>query len=62
MSRFQIPDIRGMDLMPAETVASAFESLVHTVERAVPEGRDRSLVMTKLEEAFHWAIAGIARD
>lgn len=28
----------------------------------VPDGREKSIVMTKLEEAMYWANAGLARD
>jgi hypothetical protein len=32
------------------------------IVRDVPEGREQSLAITKIEEALFWANAGIARD
>lgn len=32
------------------------------LNQLVPEGREKAIVMTKLEEAMMWANAGIARD
>jgi hypothetical protein len=28
----------------------------------IPEGRERSIALTKIEEALFWSVAGIARD
>lgn len=33
----------------------------HTILSLVPEGRERSLALTKLEELVHWGVKGIAR-
>ena len=32
------------------------------IKASVPDGREQSLALTKLEEALMWANAGIARD
>ncbi len=37
-------------------------SLAHELAIEVPEGREQSLMLTKLEEAMMWANAGIARE
>lgn len=35
--------------------------LANDVVRLVPEGREQSLAITKIEESMYWANAGIAR-
>jgi hypothetical protein len=41
------------------TKAKEFAELI---QKEVPESREKSLAMTKLEEAVMWANAGIARN
>jgi hypothetical protein len=36
--------------------------LVTHIQAAVPEGREKALAITKVEEAVMWANAGIARE
>lgn len=35
--------------------------LAHQIEGSVPDSREKSIALTKLEEALMWANAGIAR-
>ena len=40
---------------------STAKQLAHVIVDLVPEGRERSLALTKLEEVVMWSNAGIAR-
>lgn len=44
-----------------ETVRSNCRSLASIFERELPSGREKSLAVTKIEEAMFWANAAIAR-
>lgn len=58
--KYHRPDTNGIDRI-ATMRAYAFEwgvSILHNV----PDGREQSLALTKIEEALFWANAGIARD
>lgn len=43
-------------------LSNAFEALANLVYETVPDGREQSLALTKLEEAKFWASAGVARN
>jgi hypothetical protein len=42
-----------------EQVGKAFSALLDELEQLLPVGRERSLVLTKLQEAQDWALRGI---
>lgn len=44
-----------------ELICAAHGDLARRILRHVPEGRERSLALRKLEEALMWSNAGIAR-
>ena len=44
------------------SVRSKARSLAHYINKTVPDSREKSLAMTKLEECVMWANAGIARN
>ena len=43
-------------------IRSKARGLAHYINKNVPDGREKSLAMTKLEECVMWANAGIARN
>ncbi len=43
-------------------LSACFENLAQTVDGICPAGREKSIVMTKLEEAKMWASAAVARN
>jgi hypothetical protein len=45
----------------AVSIRQAIRDVAHTMVDRVPEGRELSTALTKLEEAMFWATAGIAR-
>lgn len=45
-----------------EDVREFFGNLAVTMNRILPEGREKALVMTKLEEGMMWSNAAIARN
>jgi hypothetical protein len=45
-----------------QLIRSVFKDTAGIIDRELPEGREKSLVLTKLEEALMWANAAIARS
>lgn len=59
-SEFAVHRLNPQGLERAETLARAFGVLLDCVEVLVPPGRERALVVTKLQEASFFAKRGIA--
>lgn len=45
-----------------ETIREKSKELAYLISDLVPDGREKSLALTKLEEVSMWANAGIARN
>lgn len=57
------PHEHGVEQTAAASAARArFEEFAHEVVDLIPPGRERALVLTHLETASFYAIAGISRD
>ena len=44
------------------SVRASVAHLAHYMNDVLPEGREKAIVMTKLEEVMFWANAAIARE
>ena len=53
---------QGDDVKTYEMVRSGAKALALFLNTACPDSREKSLAMTKLEEAVFWANAAIARN
>lgn len=59
---FSSHDLRDVGEARIADIRAAFSALLGTVEVNLPPGRERSLVVTKLQEACMWAVRGISVD
>ena len=61
--RFQFhPASTAEKQMEHGTVRDSLRTVAHFLNGFVPEGREKSLMMTHLEEAMFWGNAAIARN
>lgn len=57
---YHAPSQQGVERHAALSVA--FEWIMRNIDVTVPNGREKSLAFTKIEEAKMWASAGVARN
>ena len=57
---YHAPSEKNITKFPV--LRSAAKQLAELINELCPEGREKSLAITKLEEVIMWANAGIARD
>ena len=61
-NRFSFHPVKSeADKVAHEQIREKLREIAHFVNVMVPEGREKSLAITHLEEAMMWANAGIAR-
>ncbi len=61
-SEFREPLLNGIGVTKACQLADIFSETLTQIEAIVPSGRERSLVVTKLQEAAFFAQRGMALD
>jgi hypothetical protein len=61
VSRFSIPRLSQKQLAKLEVLISKFESLESEINKIAPS-RSRSVVATKLDEAFDWSIRALVEE
>jgi hypothetical protein len=61
-TRFDTHDVDGEAYSRMSAVRIRIRQLVEEIDVLVPDGREKALLMTHLEEAMFWANAGIARE
>lgn len=59
-SEFAVHRLNPPGFLKAEQLAAAFSKLLNEIDELVPDGREKSLVITKLQEACFFAKRGIA--
>lgn len=59
--RFETHKPSYLDAAKMQDIRGQCHNTAELIEVAVPDGREKALALTKLEEAMFWANAGIAR-
>jgi hypothetical protein len=59
-SEFSVHLLNDTGIGKAAEIADAFSDLLDKLETIIPAGRERSLVVTKLQEAAFWAKRGMS--
>lgn len=59
---FTVHRLNERGLEKAQTIANGFDALVETLQLVCPDGREMSIVKTKLQEACFFAKRAMAND
>jgi hypothetical protein len=59
---FKVIRLNDQGAQRTEAIAGAFSAVLTAIETVVPPGRERALVVTKLQEAAFFAKRGVALD
>lgn len=57
---FQFHHLNEQGVQRCNAARAHFSTLLSEIESLLPAGRERALVLTKLQEACRWAVSGIA--
>ncbi|HEC65500.1 MAG TPA: hypothetical protein ENI23_09410 [bacterium] len=61
-NRFTYHEPKGDQTQTYEELRSRALKLAHLIDESCPDSREKSLAITKLEEAVMWANASIAKN
>lgn len=61
-NNFMYHDPLPRQLIKYDMIRERAKSLAYLIDEIVPDSREKSIAMTKLEECSMWANAGIARN
>lgn len=61
-NEFQVHILNDEGIAKAQKLGEVFSDALNEIEKLVPQGRERSIVVTKLQEASFFAKRGIAVD
>jgi len=50
------------ELQKIELIKAHASEMAHNIDNLVPDGREKSMALTKMEEVVMWAKAGIKKD
>ena len=59
-NEFKVHRLNAMGMAKAEAIAAIFSVCLTNLEEVLPPGRERALVVTKLQEAAFFAKKGIS--
>lgn len=59
---FKVHRLNDQGMQRATEIARAFDACLTALDKVLPQGRERALVITKLQESNFWAKRGIAID
>lgn len=59
---FKVHRLNEQGMQRATEIARTFETCLTALDKMVPQGREKALMITKLQEANFWAKRGIAID
>ena len=60
-NRFATHHVSSTTVEKMADLREEFKTLAHVIDESIPDGREKSLTMTKLEEAMFFANAALSR-
>jgi len=60
-NEFKMMRLDSAGIEKAQELGDIFTDALHDIEGIVPSGRELSIVVTRLQEAYFWAIRGMAK-